>query len=258
MKIQPPSVKKIENNPTSICTFDKYITFAEGKTNYITKNKNSKMKTLEITIEKTTENVTLYYGEIRKFISTNAFTSKFSLLNTKEEFEPIITMENEEKYLYEVKTTRSEMKHLYKRDVVSDAKPDVVCDIKPSDYENYKIIGEGKIILSYFGAKINRATVNSSQAMAKKTFTSPVNYDDGYQNNQIANEVVSTMELYKTYQTGTYFIEWYIAKLDIVEQIGVFCNQNDKVLSDYDGVFDMPKQARQLLEDNGFNCSYLD
>ena len=66
------------------------------------------------------------------------------------------------------------------------------------------------------------------------------------------------MELFDTTQNGTYYICWEIVNLGIFEQIGVYCYENDKVLSDYDGVFDMPKQARQLLEENGFDCSYLD
>jgi len=84
----------MENKTPSICTFNKYLTFAFGKTTYITKNKNLKMEILEITTEKTTENITILYGEIRKYVSTKDFTSKFSVLQTKEDFESLITMVN--------------------------------------------------------------------------------------------------------------------------------------------------------------------
>ena len=241
----------MENKTPSICTFNKYPTFAVGKTNYITKKKNLKMETLEITTEKTTENRTILYGEIIKYISTKDFTSKFSVLQTKEDFESLITMVNEEKYLYEVKTTRTEMKHLLKTQSQED-------DFMPSHFNNYKLIGEGKRIPSYFGEKINRAIVYATRPIAKMTFTSPVNLDNGYENCRLADEVVSIMELFDTTQNGTYYICWEIVNLGIFEQIGVYCYENDKVLSDYDGVFDMPKQARQLLEENGFDCSYLD
>jgi hypothetical protein len=38
--------------------------------------------------------------------------------------------------------------------------------------------------------------------------------------------------------------------------IGLWFAEGDKVLTDYDGVFELPKQAIELLEENGYNADY--
>ena len=38
--------------------------------------------------------------------------------------------------------------------------------------------------------------------------------------------------------------------------IGLWFSEGDKVLSDYDGVFELPKEAIELLEENGYNADY--
>lgn len=57
------------------------------------------------------------------------------------------------------------------------------------------------------------------------------------------------MRLYGTPDKYRYAIEWDIPSLDDVEEIGIWTENN--VLTDYDGVFSLPKEAIQLLRDNG-------
>lgn len=90
------------------------------------------------------------------------------------------------------------------------------------------------------------------KSIDKITFTSPINIDNGFTNIP-QGEHESTMELFGD-EIGRYRIEWMIEALNTVEYIGVFCYDADKVVSDYDGVFELPEQAIQLLEKNGFNC----
>ena len=40
------------------------------------------------------------------------------------------------------------------------------------------------------------------------------------------------------------------------EDIGLWFDEGTKELRDYDGVFELPKQAIELLEENGYNADY--
>lgn len=70
----------------------------------------------------------------------------------------------------------------------------------------------------------------------------------------------SSMELFDN-EDGSFFIEWDVPSLDIVETIGIWLDPDQsaskKVVSDYDGVFSLPKEAVELLEENGFDCSQV-
>jgi hypothetical protein len=56
--------------------------------------------------------------------------------------------------------------------------------------------------------------------------------------------------------TPTYYnVEWEAGDLDVVH-IGVWTDSNKK-LTDYDGVFSIPKEIVQFLKDNGFDTSYI-
>lgn len=91
-------------------------------------------------------------------------------------------------------------------------------------------------------------------SIAKITFTSPIGIDNGYTNaSQGIQE--STMELF--YNEGYAWIEWIVEALDLVEHIGIFCQNAPMVLSDYDGVFEMPVEAKKFLRDNGYDVSYV-
>lgn len=88
------------------------------------------------------------------------------------------------------------------------------------------------------------------KTIEKIEFQSPINIDNGITNNPKGTHT-STMELF-AYPGGGYEIERCVDALDIVEHIGI--EHTDKVVSGYDGVFELPKEAILLLEKNGFNC----
>ena len=92
----------------------------------------------------------------------------------------------------------------------------------------------------------------------KTTFTSPINKDYGGLGTieLLSDNTISTLELFDN-GNGNYTIEWDIPDLEITEHIGIFCYDKNKIVSDYDGVFEVPKEAIQFLEDNGFDCTYL-
>lgn len=93
-------------------------------------------------------------------------------------------------------------------------------------------------------------------SIAKYSFRSPINVDNGFTNTNIAKETESSLELFKM-SLGRYLVEWLVMELDMVEHIGIFCYQDDKVISDYDGVFEVPKEVIKFLQEQGFDCSYL-
>jgi hypothetical protein len=64
----------------------------------------------------------------------------------------------------------------------------------------------------------------------------------------------STMELFFHDGAGHGMIEWNIPTLDRTEHIGLFWD-NDKNLTDYDGVFSLPPEAITFLEANEFKVS---
>jgi hypothetical protein len=64
-----------------------------------------------------------------------------------------------------------------------------------------------------------------------------------------------TFELFCT-SPGNYFVEWDIPEANEYVEIGIFCYGEDKVLSDYDGVFSLSSEVITFLEENGFNCEY--
>jgi hypothetical protein len=69
----------------------------------------------------------------------------------------------------------------------------------------------------------------------------------------------STMSLYGFQDDPDYyFIEWDIPTLEEVENIGIWCEDGTKVLRDYDGVFELPEQAIELLKENGFDTEYAE
>lgn len=69
----------------------------------------------------------------------------------------------------------------------------------------------------------------------------------------------STMTLYGFDEDPDYFfIEWDIPALDDCENIGIWCEEGTKTLRDYDGVFQLPDEAIELLKSNGFNTEYAE
>jgi len=69
----------------------------------------------------------------------------------------------------------------------------------------------------------------------------------------------STMTLYGfTDDPDYYFIEWDIPTLEECENIGIWCEDGTKTLRDYDGVFELPVEAIELLKENGFDTEYAE
>lgn len=68
-----------------------------------------------------------------------------------------------------------------------------------------------------------------------------------------------TMELYMSENSNRGCIEWEVeydnGDYDF-ESIGLWFEEGTKILCDYDGVFAMPKQAIELLEECGYNSDY--
>lgn len=83
-----------------------------------------------------------------------------------------------------------------------------------------------------------------------------IGLDDGYTNDNMG-EHEFTMELFEfdgsTKKDGRGSIEWDVPTLDETEQIGVWWEGG--VLVDYDGVFELPSEAIELLEHYGLDCS---
>lgn len=89
-------------------------------------------------------------------------------------------------------------------------------------------------------------------------FQSPISIDNGY-TNSYQGEFKSTMELYlhedddtmllSTKRNGKGSIEWIVEDSEMYENIGVWWEHGK--LTDYDGVFELPIQAKKLLKKFG-------
>ena len=90
----------------------------------------------------------------------------------------------------------------------------------------------------------------------KTAFVSPISADNGHVSSLLGDNVKSTMEMSvetdEIAGTGYAQIEWlYFVDTDNedVEYIGVWWENGELV--DYDGVFDLPLQAVELIESAG-------
>ena len=93
--------------------------------------------------------------------------------------------------------------------------------------------------------------------IATKTFRSPIGRENSWTSWMESEDAESTMTLYVDEFGMNANIEWEVEELGACEHIGIFCHEKPYVISDYDGVFEVPEQAVQLLEENGFDVSYL-
>jgi len=94
------------------------------------------------------------------------------------------------------------------------------------------------------------------KTLQKITFVSPIGIDNGFTSTD-AGKHQSTMQLFDYEDNINYFIEWIVEDLDIIQIIGIFCYDENKVIHEYDGIFELPKEAVKLLHDNGFDTSGL-
>lgn len=96
----------------------------------------------------------------------------------------------------------------------------------------------------------------------KLVFDSPINLEGSWGERNLSEKARSTMELFLYKTDANYgFIEWCVDELDIVEGIGLTFETDPKTgkrtLTDYDGVFDLPDQAMDLLEKQGIDCAEM-
>ena len=89
----------------------------------------------------------------------------------------------------------------------------------------------------------------TKQGNLRLTFESPINVDNGY-TNEPQGTFKSEMELFTDNNGKPHLIEWYVPKLDELEHIGIFFE--GKTLVDYDGVFELPKEAIKLIRKAGY------
>lgn len=95
-----------------------------------------------------------------------------------------------------------------------------------------------------------------TELVAKIEFESPINRETIYSNTRIGYGK-STMDLYK-HDGEHYTIEWcYLVGTGDEDSVGIGIWTRDKVVTDYDGVFELSKQAIQLLNDYGLDTSEL-
>ena len=104
---------------------------------------------------------------------------------------------------------------------------------------------------------IHKLKENKMKSLSKIEFTTNVNVDDGYKNYSQGMRKQS-MELFlqdeRTDSDGNTYtnlmIEWDILSLETTEHIGLVIINN--TLEDYDGVFELPKEAIALLRHNNY------
>lgn len=98
-----------------------------------------------------------------------------------------------------------------------------------------------------------------STSIGKLEFMSPINMENSFTQWNVSKKTKSVMELYFN-KDNSGFIEWEIPKLDMVEHIGLIFEiapDGKRILTDYDGVFDLPDQAMDLLEKHGVDCAEM-
>jgi hypothetical protein len=96
--------------------------------------------------------------------------------------------------------------------------------------------------------------------VGKKTFKSNLIEEGSWGVRELTQQSVeSTMELHFE-RDNTGFIEWDIPALDRSETMGLtfeFDFVGKRTLVDYDGAFSLPRQAIELLEEYGVDCTEM-
>jgi hypothetical protein len=84
------------------------------------------------------------------------------------------------------------------------------------------------------------------------TFDSPINLERSASPvlERVSDKAQSTMELFANDNGTPTGIEWIVQELDLYEFIGLWFD--GKTLTDYDGVFELPKQAIKLIRKAGY------
>jgi hypothetical protein len=87
----------------------------------------------------------------------------------------------------------------------------------------------------------------------KIEFFSPINLENSFTNKNLSKNTKSEMDI-TINEDGTGFVEWEVEELDLVEGIGLCFEGNE--LTDYDGVFELPKQLIDFLTEKGYNMDW--
>lgn len=88
-------------------------------------------------------------------------------------------------------------------------------------------------------------------SIKKITFQSPINIDNGF-TSTYQGDFTSTKELFADDEQTPSLIEWEVEDF-ATEHIGL--QVEGKAVTGYDGVFDLPEQAIQMLEELGYDCT---
>ena len=82
------------------------------------------------------------------------------------------------------------------------------------------------------------------------SFDSPIGRENSYVNTQLAEMTKSTITI-DINKNGNGSATWEVEELEIEEGIGLWFTDN--TLVDYDGVFELPKQLLDKLDELGYN-----
>ena len=98
------------------------------------------------------------------------------------------------------------------------------------------------------------------KSIAKKEFTAHLVLEHSY--TPALDELGKhqcTIELFR-FSESVFSVEWDIPDLDETVNIGIWIDDScayRKIITGYDGVFSVPKEIEEFLEECGFNCDYF-
>ncbi|MEI6061245.1 MAG: hypothetical protein WCR72_11080 [Bacteroidota bacterium] len=95
--------------------------------------------------------------------------------------------------------------------------------------------------------------MNTTEFKGTLEFHSPINSETSFTSTNLSKNTKSNMDI-TINQDGTGHVLWEIEELEMEEGIGLWFDQDE--LTDYDGVFELPKQLIAFLEENGFNMDW--
>ncbi len=81
-------------------------------------------------------------------------------------------------------------------------------------------------------------------------FESPINRENSYGSVNLLENTISDIGV-EIREDGTGWFEWEVEELEEYEEGGLWFEENELV--DYDGVFSLPSQLVEYLEENGYN-----
>jgi hypothetical protein len=95
--------------------------------------------------------------------------------------------------------------------------------------------------------------MNTTALKTKFEFFSPINRETSFGNTNLSENTKSEMDI-DINEDGNGFALWGVEELGIEESIGLWFEGNE--LTDYDGVFSLPKQLIDFLTEKGYNMEW--